>query len=246
MAVEDLIGRLGTIPDKGAANALARLVEEPSLSRWRRHLQRVLETQRVIRRDREHTAPTPAEIIGALRDGPPASAADLRELVLDRLERIGKELRTTSAELWRPFWNEQPDRIPKHEDACRDALLDPLRHRLPEGCDAQPEGQYAGDRRADIRVAYGQWNVPVEIKKNSHSDLWRAVRNQLLPRYTNDPATEGLGIFLVFWFGARLTAPLTEGPRPQSVDELRRRLLAPLSPEERRRAAVLVVDVTPP
>lgn len=246
LAVEDLIGRLGTIPDKSATNALEQLAEEPPLSRWGRHLQRALETQRTIRRDTEHTAPTPAEVIAALCDGPPASAADLREIVLDRLDRIGEELRTTNAELWRPFWNEQPERIPKHEDACRDALLATLRHRLPDGCDAQPEGQYAGDRRADIRVAAGKWNVPVEIKKNSHRDVWRAVRNQLLPRYTNDPATKGLGIYLVLWFGARYTAPVAEGPRPKSPAELRDRLLSVLSPEERRRAAILVVDVTPP
>ena len=72
------------------------------------------------------------------------------------------------------------------------------------------------------------------------------MRNQLLPRYTNDPATGGLGIYLVLWFGPQHTAPVPEGPRPQTPEELRDRLLASLTPEEGRRAAVLVMDVTPP
>ena len=52
-------------------------------------------------------------------------------------------------------------------------LLSDLRTRLPTGVDAQPEGPYARDKRADIRVACGDFEVPVEIKKNRHRDLWR-------------------------------------------------------------------------
>ena len=125
---------------------------------------------------------------------------------------------------------------------CGGTMLAP---RLPDGCDAQPEGQYASNRRSDIRVASGQWNIPIEIKKNSHRDVWRAVRNQLLPRYTTDPETEGLGIYLVLWFGPQLTA-VGEGRRPATPGELRDRLMANLVPEERRRAAIVVVDVTRP
>lgn len=244
--VRNLIDQLAASPKTEATQALAKLQAGPGLAEWLPQLQVARDTQRVVRRDAGYQASSPAEVIATLRDGPPGSAGDLRALVLDRLDRISKEMGTTNAELWRPFWNEQPNRRPKQEDACRDALLDPLRGRLPDGCDVQPEGQYAGDRRADIRVAAGKWNVPVEIKKNSHAALWRAIRNQLLPRYTNDPATEGLGIYLVLWFGSQHTAPVPEGPRPQTSDDLRCRLLARLTPEERRRAAVLVMDVSPP
>ena len=125
-------------------------------------------------------------------------------------------------------------------------MLEILRRRLPDGCDVQREGQYAASRRADLRIASGKRNIPVEIKKNTHSDLWHAVRNQLLPRYTNDPATARLGIYLVLWFGPQRTTPAPDGPRPQTADDLRDRLVANLTPEERRRAAVIVMDVTPP
>ena len=244
--VGQLINQLAASTDEDAGDALDLLVARDDLAKWRPMLEYAGGAQRVVQRDANYTPPIPAEVMAALSDGPPANSADLRELVSDRLEWIGQELRTTNANLWRHFWTEdkQQDR-PKNENACRDALLPLLRHRLPEGCDAQPEGQYAANRRADIRVASGKRNVPVEIKKNSHRDLWRAVRNQLLPRYTNDPATEGLGIYLVLWFGADLTAAC-DGRKPETVAELRERLEVNLTPEQRRRAAVLVIDVTPP
>lgn len=245
--VSRLVELLSRIPERGATAALQGLLTNGGLVAWRSSLEHALGAQRVLCRDAGYEAPTPQAVVAALRDGPPASAGDLRELVVDRLERIAGEIRTTNANLWRQFWNEDTgdEEKPKHENACRDAILALLRARLPEGCDAQPEGQYAGNRRADIRVTCGEWNVPVEIKKNRHSDLWRAVRNQLLPRYANDPATEGLGIYLVLWFGARVTA-VAESGRPASPDALREHLLTEMTPEERRRAAVVVMDVTPP
>lgn len=246
--IEEFISHLAGRSDEHATNTLNELASDPGLSKWRGHLERAADTQRVVRRDAAYEAPTPQGVIAALRDGPPAGAGDLRELAVDRLERIAEEVRATNDNFWRQFWNEDPktrEKTPRHEDACRDAILSRLRPILPPGCDAQPEGQYAGNRRADLRVTGGRWNVPVEIKKNTHADLWRAVRNQLLPRYTNDPATEGLGIYLVLWFGPRRTVTAKTG-RPATPEALRKRLLDELTDAERRRAAVVVMDVTPP
>ena len=240
-----LIAQLAQHPSQTATEVLAALATDESLSAWRPTIEEARETQRVVRRDATYTPPAPSDVVAALRDGPPASAADLRELAVDRLEQIRNELRRTSANLWRQFWNEDSGR-PKHEDACRDSLVAMLQSRLPAGCDAQPEGQYAANKRSDIRVTAADWNVPVEIKKNSHRDVWSAVRNQLLPRYTNDPATEGLGIYLVLWFGPEMTASVPDGRRPATPDEMRDRLLADMTAEERRRAIVILMDVTPP
>ena len=246
MLVRSLIDRLAESPGVAAGDVLAKLLADPALANWRHHLKAARDTQRVVRRDAGYEPPTPTQVIRALVDGPPANAADLRELVLGRLKQIATDLRTTNANLWRQFWTEDKERSePKDENACRDALLPLLHHRLPERCEAQPEGQYAANRRADIRIASSKWNTPIEIKKNSHRDLWRAVRNQLLPRYTTDPGTEGLGIYLVLWFGAERTA-IGEGHRPRTPEELRDSLVGSFTAEERQRAAVLVIDVTPP
>ena len=67
--------------------------------------------------------------------------------------------------------------------------------------DAQPEGRYANDTRADIRVACNDFHVPLEIKRHYHPKLWTAARDQLIAKYTANPATGGYGIYLVLWFG---------------------------------------------
>ncbi len=135
---------------------------------------------------------------------------------------------------------------PKHEEHCRDALLSDLRQMLPEDVNAQPEGQYKGDRRSDIRVDYNAaFHVPIEIKKNTHSDLWSAMHDQLIRYYCSDPDTDGFGIYLVFWFGSLLTKKTPNGGIPDGPDELREQLLATLSAEDARKIAVSVVDVSP-
>ena len=103
---------------------------------------------------------------------------------------------------------------PKHEDTCRDALLSDLRRVLPQEIDAQPEGQYANDKRSDIRVFFSGFNVPVEIKKNNHRDLWKAIKNQLIAKYTQDPNSNGYGIYLAFWFGRKYTQREPSGTQP--------------------------------
>ena len=246
--IERFVSDLAERSDERAANALKELASDPDLSKWRGHLERAADTQRVVRRDAAYEAPTPQAVIAALRDGPPAGAGDLRELVVDRLERIAGEVRATNDNSWRQFWNEDPKKsesTPKHENACRDAVLARLHPLLPSGCDARPEDQHAGNRRSDLSVAFRDWKVPVEIKKNGHADLWRAVRHQLLPRYANDPATEGLGIYLVLWFGRKCTVA-AKSDRPATPEALRERLLEEMTDAERRRTAVVVLDVTRP
>ena len=149
---------------------------------------------------------------------------------------------------WRPFWNEGPHRepiAPRHENSCRDALLSRLRERLPPAADAQPEGRYAEDRRADVRVACGGFHVPIEVKKDSHRDLWSALHDQLIAHYAQDPATDGYGIYMVFRFGEGGPPP-PDGPPPRSADELEARLAESLSAPEARRISVCVIDVSPP
>ena len=86
--------------------------------------------------------------------------------------------------------------------------------------------------------------MPVEVKKNSHTDLWRACRTQLIGQYTRDPATDGFGIYLVFWFGPQLTQRSPSGSRPANPQELRERLEETLTEDERRKISIKVIDVS--
>ena len=202
--VGDLIQQLAACPAKEASDALAKLLEDESLSQWHEVLSRRRDEQRVVRRDAVYRHPDIEQVCRTLNGGMPANAGDLAALLMDRLEELSEDIQNGPIGDWRQYWNVDSygrPVDPRPESSCRDALLSALRQRLPPAVDAQPEGQYANDKRADIRVSCLDFQVPVEAKKNEHRDLWSAPRNQLIAKYTRDPATGGYGIYLVFWFG---------------------------------------------
>ena len=247
--VRELIQRLASSPDKDATQALAALAADERLHKWKHELDKAVSRQRVIRRDASYCHPSVDQICRTLNGGLPANPGDLSALVLDHLEEIGKRIRTDNTDDWHQYWNEGPygrPREPKNEALCRDALLSDLRQRLPGGVDAQPEGQYANAKRSDIRVSCADFNLPVEVKKNTHRDLWSAPRMQLISKYTSDPDTEGYGIYLVFWFGAACTQAPAAGPRPATPEGLRRQLEATLTDDEARKISICVIDVADP
>lgn len=206
--------------------------------------------QRVLRRDAGYQHPSAAQVRRTLRNGPPANSGDLAALITDRIDELAVRIRTANTDDWRQYWNvDQYERPcePKPENSCRDALLSDLQQELPPEVDAQPEGAYANDRRADVRVSCRGFHVPIEAKRNSHRDLWRAIRRQLIEQYANDPTTGGYGIYLVFWFGTQCTPrPPGCGAPPNRPDALREQLEALLTKDERRRISVRVIDVSAP
>ena len=254
-AVGELIRRLGADPSASASAVLDDLIADESVADWRSELASARERQRPLARDAAFRHPSPEELSAALDDGPPTSAADLAALVVDRLLEIGDDLRGGDANPWRLFWNETgPGREPaetKHEDSCRDALLSLLRAALPEGVKVWPEGRHADDRRSDLRVTYGNFAVPVEIKKNTHRKVWSSASRQLAARYATDPAADGYGIYLVLWLDPARTSPAPEGRRPKSPEEMEERLrkglaLDGLPPTDARKISVCVLDVRRP
>ena len=246
-SVYKMIQTLADRPTREASDELEKLAANPALGNWQRELEHALDRQRVLRREADYRHPTVAEVCQTLNGGTPGNAGDLAALVADRLHELATRIRTENTDDWRQYWNlDQHERAiqPRPENACRDALLSDLRQVLPKGVDAQPEGQYANDKRADIRVGYQGFQVPVEVKRNKHRDLWSAPRNQLIAQYTRDPDTNGYGIYLVFWFGADLTQPPPSGTRPACPDELQDRLEGALTEDQRRKISVVVIDVS--
>ena len=250
--VRRMIRRLAESSAGAAGAALDALASDESLVQWRDELIRARDEQRAIRRDAAYRHPDVEQICRTLKNGPPANVGDLAALVGDRLDEIAQRIRTGNDNGWRPYWNEGKHRRaaePKDEDSCRDALLGVLRQRLPQEVDAQPEGRYANDKRADMRIACGDFQVPVEIKRHCHPRLWSALREQLIAQYATDPATGGCGIYLVLWFGetaGRRMPPPPSGSRPDGPDELKARLEEGLTQDEARRVSVRVLDVSAP
>ncbi len=252
--IPELIDRLAASPEREAGEALRRLADEKALERWGYQLRRARDRQAVVSRDSSYRRPRLDQVRATLDNLAPANAADLAALALDRLDELSGTIRHSSSNDWRQFWNEDEygrPNGPKREESCRDALLASLRGLLPVEIDAQPEGQYAANRRADIRLSCSGFHVPIEIKKQPHPALYRAARDQLFAKYAQDPATGGHGIFLVLWFGGADKSPLDEAAtRPGSPEELRDRLEARLASqlphEQRRKIAVRVIDVSRP
>ena len=181
--VHRMIDRLGSIPTNEATDALTTLQTDDNLSKWQYSLKNRLANQRSIRRNQEYQHPTVDEICQTLNGGTPANAGDLAALVIDRLSELTTTIRDGNTDDWKQYWNEDSygkPLEPKSEDSCRDMLLSDLRQRLPDDVDAQPEGQYANDKRADMRIPFSNFQVPVEVKKNSHRELWSAMHTQLI------------------------------------------------------------------
>ena len=252
----DLVGNwikeLGGQPTEEAGAALEALIADKRLSDWREQLEFVRNRQRRLHRDASYAPMSVADVIGLLRNGPPANVADLSVLLQELLRDLESHIRGDNSDPWRHFWADDqnaPPEKPKHEDSCRDALLAMLRPRLPTGVDAHPEPNYAADRRADIRVASKDFNIPIEIKKNTHPNLWTAIQDQLIDNYTTDPETGGYGVYVVLWFGSEAIGyppHPTDHDRPKTPEELAHRLNESLSHEQRRTISVVVLDVTKP
>lgn len=244
--VRELIERLAADPSQEATNALEALRADDMLSEWHDMLASRLHTQRRIRGDASYHRFAIEQISQTLKGGTPVNAGDLAALVMDRLSELATTIRDGNTDDWRQYWNLPHGQLPtpRNEDHCRDALLSDLRRCLPTDADAQPEVQHADDKRADICVTFSNFQVPVEIKKNNHRELWSAMHNQLIKQYVRDPSTDGYGIYLVFWFGEDYTQAPPEGRLPDGPEELRERLAAKLSTEEARKISVCVIDVS--
>ena len=250
--VDRYIDRVAMLPTGESTAALAELSGTESLRHWSDKLSAAAYRQRALRREAEFRHPGVEQVGEVLANRRPANAADLWALTTDVLRRVGKDLRGGSPSGWRSFWHvDQYDRAtsPLPENACRRALVLVLRPLLtPMGVDTQIGGRYADEKRSDIRCACNGFNVPIEIKRSCHRELWSAIRTQLIPKYTRDPGADGYGIYLVFWFGDADGCRPTprSGPRPKSAEELRQALLSTLSDSERRKITVIVIDVSKP
>ena len=247
--VRGFIDQLASIPSGSASTAFEALLSDEYMHPWRPLLVDAKYRQNASRRETSFIHCNIGQIIDTLDNRRPANAADLAALTFEHICEISRNIRDGNASGWRQYWNVDSynrPMDPKPEEACRDALLSALQDRLTQlGIDAQPEGRYADDKRSDIRVYHDGCNVPVEIKKSCHRDLWSAIGTQLLDKYTRDPGAEGFGIYLVFWFGNTEHCRPAAGPGfpPSSAVELGDRLRGTLSAEEMLKIRICVIDV---
>lgn len=236
-----------------ATETLDCLIADGSLSKWQYYFKNIAEKQRALRRQSEFTHCDINELLQTLDKKRPANVDDLVVLLLEDFDEMSKKIQDGSTNDWHQYWNQLPKRnpkewSPKEEPDCRDAFLSDLQEKLePLGIHAHRESSYANDTRADIQVDYKNLNLPIEVKKSHSEDLWKGIREQLIPKYTRDPGAGGRGIYLVFWFGEECSATNPETKtRPANPDELRHQLEDSLTPEEADKISIHVIDVAQP
>jgi hypothetical protein len=243
--VEGLISTLAGNPSDAALEALTTLQKQPDLKQWSDHINRAVYDQRITRRKALFKPSSVAEVVSTLANLKPANAADLWALTVDHLKQLIHDIRNGSTNDYRQYWAGD---TPKIEDDCRDALLSDLRRMLvTHGVSAEPEGRYADEKRADIKIIATPHQIPIEIKREMHSDVWKAIPEQLIAKYGRELASDRYGIFMVFWFTGKLTAaPSDGGTKPKTPLELQERLTDTVPQELRHKIAVLVVDCSQP
>jgi len=191
-------------PETG--KALADLANNPELMDWRLSIRHAQAQQRRLMRDENFKHSTATAVRAALDCGPPVNASDMRAIVISELHQLRAELHSTDAPPWKGYWNVDPKgkaTEPLIENECRDRLLNRMRDRLKiyQIAAALPEARRRDETRADVLMLTGAGrNFPIEAKRHFHKDVWIAASTQL-QGYASDPGADGLGLYLVFWFG---------------------------------------------
>ena len=250
--VEALISRWGATlasrTDRDASRVLHALTEDPALESWRYLLAGKRADQVVACRNATHVVPSFHSVRKTLANAEPANPADLAALVADRLERLGTEIQHGNDDAaWRPFWNEDSHgrrASPKREESCSKALVSALRSLLPRGVEVHREFPHTRDNRSDIRISFNGHAIPIEVKKESHKQLWRAALDQLARKYVIPPESSGFGIYLVLWFGLKKMPVPPDGRRPTTPEALRDHLQKQVPSPHRHKITVVVLDVS--
>jgi hypothetical protein len=187
------------------------------------------------------------QVRSALAGGAPGTIDDLKALMLDILEIVQNYTRNADTDGWEAYWNGSQ---PKVENICRDRVLDALRPRVDKQIDLLPESLMPEKNRVDILALHTGKGLPIEVKGQWHADVWDASKTQLDDKYGRDWRADGRGIYLVLWFGpvpGKALQPNPEGlTAPSSPQALRTMLTDRLSPNERARIDIFVLDVSKP
>jgi hypothetical protein len=205
-------------------------------------------------RDQSFKHPAASAVRAALDCGPPVNASDLKAVVMSELDQLRAEVRNTDTTPWKHYWNRDSEgkvTEPLIENECRDHLLERLRDRLKKYqiAAALPEARRGEATRADVLILTGAGrNLPIEAKRHFHPDIWEAAATQL-QGYAAAPGADGLGVYLVFWFGndASPTPARPDGiAGPITGAKLEAMLAGDLPAEIKERTDVIVFDVSDP
>lgn len=249
-AIDRLLNLLSASPSPFAGAELLRLRGLSTMDAWQIRLDGLLFEQKRLARNTLFVAPSPVAVALMLANGTPANSRDMAELLRDHLIYFARRIQFEETNWLDLFYEADGNggEKPKDENTCRDILLGLLRDRIAlRHVQLEKESVSAAERRADIQttvIVQSERRIsPVEIKKDSHPEVWSAWRDQLEPRYMRSPAAGGVGMYLVLWFGHR-TKRGPVGQKPRSAREMAENLDALISAEYAPNIVGLVIDLS--
>jgi hypothetical protein len=252
--IRSLLNALSADKSAEATEALERLALDPAMVTYVDSIKHALANQRARYREMIYKQPNWAETIATLSGGAPANVADLQALVVEDLREISKRIGTQNIDVYKDFWNEDSHGRPvdpKIEESARNVLLGLLKIRLaPLGIIVEPEGHMVADKRADITAALPGRKLILELKRDTHAELWSAPATQLDRFYTRDSEASGYGVFGVFWYGKHRQGTVPKHPKgntaPKCALELETMLNDIIVAEQRSKLRAVVIDVSVP
>lgn len=235
-----------------ATLSLESLKLHKSLEQWKSELNYA--TAEHIRKAREarFSYPSTHSVVSTLANSEPANTSDLKALIVDVLNELKHEIRGSNTDIYKWFWNRNSDGKASsqhiNENSSRDVLLELLRGKLKHlDIVAEPEALYVDEKRADIAIYYKHMKIPVEIKRDDHPKIWSAASEQLEKQYARDPASEGNGIYLLFWFdGKKMAKPPKGIEKPNNARDLKKAIDFVIPERSLGLIESVVIDVSVP
>ena len=242
-AIETIGGR--PTPEATETLQMLNANHAPTYANRMKHM---LHLQRRARRDFEYSAPTIGEFRAVMSEALPENVDDMRAWFVDRLEEFRKRIGGSDTNMRDAYWNDTGE--PKNEEYCRDRLIEHVSGPLPESIRFGPESRMPDRKRADIALTRNAIKLPVEIKGQWERNVWDAVNDQLDAKYTVDWQADGLGVYIVLWFGNIPGKNLPKHPDglplPETPGELEGMLRDRLPEARRSSIDIFVIDLSPP
>ena len=213
-AISRMIDRLGTDLSGRGTDLLEALASVDD--GYRDRVLAVLAENRRQRAEQARSTLSVQALADILTSGPPHNLRDLQVRVVQLMDRAEAQIKNNPTDTWVTFFRDDK-KTPHGEEQCRDRIIEILQQHEDQ-IEFSPEKHLGNDREGDIASVIAGLHLPIEVKGQWHSDLWRAADDQLLAQQAADHQAGGYGILLVLWFGGRGKA-LTGPPQGSGISK---------------------------
>ncbi len=242
----EVIGAINSDNPDNAIPSLQRMLSDARYVDLHKEMKSMLAGLQRQKALRDFEPPTPQEIVELLDHDMVVTVEGLRQLVLEELGRLQKDIVGGEFNTADRFYagDERLD-----EEPCTRIIAERLNLILqPRNITVTPEHHLKHDKRCDFttaKVMGGKRRLLVtEVKGQWHPKLFSAASNQLSDLYAIHPDAERQGIYLVIWYGPGETVAGRNSHSIKSAAELESEIESNLAPDLFGLIDVFVLDVS--